>query len=281
MPFLKMNDTTNLYYRDWGNKDAPVVVFVSAWALHSAMWEYQMFPLSEQGLRCIAFDRRGHGRSEESMSDYAIDTLADDLAQVLTQLDLPNVTLIGNSMGCGEIARYLTRHGDSRTARVVFTSPSTPCALQREDYPQGAPRAALDAHIAALCKDRPLYMANGAPKYFALGSNWPGPEMLSPQLTQWITRVIQEISLYATIEAMRANWESDFRPDLRAMQVPTLIIHGDRDQNAPLDRCGRPTANLIAGSVLKVYEGAPHGMFLTHRDRLTSDLLAFIKGDAQ
>ncbi len=276
MPFIETSDHTSLYYRDWGT--GMPVMFVSAWALSGAMWEYQMVPLSDQGLRCIAYDRRGHGRSDDPGRGYEIDRLADDLAALLTQLDLREVTLVGNSMGCGEIARYLSRHGTSRVARVALISPSMPCILERADNPEGVPRSALDAHIAALHKDRVLYFADGTLKYFGLGSRWPAPEVLSPELVQWAIRLILESSPKAVIECMRTNWETDFRPDLRAFTVPTLIIHGNNDQNAPLDMCGRRTARLIAESQLKVYEGAPHGLFLTHKERLNDDLLVLIQG---
>ena len=171
-----------------------------------------MVPFSEQGLRCIAFNRRGHGRSDDPGSGYDIDTLADDLAALLAQLDLREVTLVGKSMSSGEIAHYLSRHGTSRIARFALVSPSTPCILQRADNPEGAPRVALEALIAALHKDRPLYFADGGLKYFGLGSKWPTPEDLSSEMVQWAIRLILETSPKALIECMRTNWETDFRP---------------------------------------------------------------------
>jgi pimeloyl-ACP methyl ester carboxylesterase len=275
MPFIETNDHTSLYYRDWGT--GVPVVFVSAWALSSPMWEYQMVPLSGNGLRCIAYDRRGHGGSDDPERGYDFDILADDLGQLLTQLDLREVTLVGNSMGCWEIARYLSRHGTSRIARAALISSVPTCILQRADNLGGVPRALLDAHMAALHKDRPLYFTDGAIKYFGLGSTWPWPSVLSHELVQWAIRLILESSPKAIIECMRALWETDFRPDMSAFSVPTMVIHGDNDQNAPLELCGRRTAQLIAGSQLKVYEGAAHGLFLTHKERLNNDLLAFIQ----
>ena len=275
MPFIKTSDGTSLYYRDWGA--GPPVVFVSSWALGGAMWEYQMAPLCDHGLRCIAYDRRGHGRSDDPGSGYAFDTLADDLATLIAQLDLHEVTLVGHSMGCCEIARYLGRHGASRVARVALISPTTPFILRTADNPEGAPRIALDAGIAALRQDRPRYFAEGAIKFFGIGSQWPRPTAVSSEMVQWAIQLILQSSPYAVVECMRAHWETDFRPDMAAFTVPTLIIHGDNDQSAPLDLCGRRTARLIAGSHLNVYEGAPHGLFLTDKDRLNGDLLAFIR----
>jgi non-heme chloroperoxidase len=276
MPFIETKDHTSLYYRDWGT--GTPVVFVNSAVLSGAMWEYQMLPLSEHGLRCIAYDRRGHGRSDDPGRGYDFDTLADDLAQLLVQLDLHEVALVVQSMGCAEIARYLSRHGTSRIARVALISPITPFLLRTEDNTEGAPKAIFDAHLAAQLKDRPFYNGtDGAIKYFGLGSKWPEPGLVSPEMVQWLTRLILETSPKANIECFRAFWETDFRPDMRSFTVPTLIIHGENDQNAPLI-CGRRTAQAISGSQLRVYEDAAHGLFLTHKDRLNEDLQAFIQG---
>jgi non-heme chloroperoxidase len=276
MPFFETNDHTSLYYRDWGA--GTPVVFVNSAVLSGEMWEYQAVPFSDQGLRCITFDRRGHGRSDDPGRGFDMDTLADDLAQLLVYLDLHEVTLIGQSMGCAEIARYLTRHGTSRIARVALISPITPYLIRTEDNPEGAPRAVFEQHLAAQLKDRPAYNGmNGIIKYFGLGSRWPDPEIVSPEMVQWLGRLVLETSPKANVECFRSFWQTDFRPDMRSFTMPTLIIHGGNDQNAPL-LCARRTAQAIPGSQLKVYEGATHGLFLTHRDLLNEDLLAFIRG---
>jgi pimeloyl-ACP methyl ester carboxylesterase len=254
------------------------VVFVSSWALSGAMWEYQMVPLSEQGLRCIAYDRRGHGRSDDPGRGYDFDTLADDLAALIAHLDLRAVTLVGHSMGCGEIVRYLSRHGQNRVARVALISAITPFLLRTADNPEGAPQAALDAHIAALQNDRPSYFRSGALSFFGLGATWPRAAAVSPEMVGWATELALECSPAATIACRRAANVTDFRPDVRRVAVPAAIIHGDKDQGAPLEICGRRTARAIQGSQLIVYEGAPHGLFLTHKERLTDDLHAFIHG---
>jgi non-heme chloroperoxidase len=276
MPFFEANDHTSLYYRDWGT--GTPVVFVSAWALSGAMWEYQMVPLSDQGLRCIAYDRRGHGRSDDPGSGYEFDTLADDLAALIARLDLKGVTLVGNSTGCCEIIRYLSRYGTDRIARVALTSARTPFLTKTEDNPDGAPKSFLDQAISALLADRPQFMDSGAIQYFGLGSTWPGTEVLSSAMVQWMVRLILESSPKAILEFSRATNETDFRPEMPACTVPTLVVHGDKDQGAPLELCGRRTAQAIPNSQFKVYEGATHGLFLTYRDRLTSDLLEFIQG---
>jgi non-heme chloroperoxidase len=275
MPFFTTSDHTSLYYRDWG-MGAPVV-FVNSAVLSGAMWEYQMLPLSDQDLRCIAYDRRGHGRSDDPGRGYDMDTLADDLAQLLVHLDLHEVTLVGQSMGSAEIARYLSRHGTNRIARVALISPITPCLLQTEDNPEGAPRSVFETHLSAQLTDRPHYNRDAAVSdYFGLGSRWPEPELVSSEMRQWLIQLILETSPKANIECFRSFWLDDFRPDMPAFTIPTLIIHGDNDRNAPL-LCAQRTARAIAGSQLKIYEGAAHGLYLTHKDLLNSDLLAFIR----
>lgn len=276
MPSIETNDHTTLYYRDWYGTGKPVV-FVSAWSFSGSMWEYQMLALSERGLRCIALDRRGHGRSDDPGRNYDLDTLSNDLASLLNHLDLHEVTLVGNSMGCMEILHYLARHGTDRIARVALVSGVGPYMRKSEDNPDGIPGEALEWNASMIRQDRPLYMDSGAIKYFNLGSMWPGPELLSSAMVQWAVRIILECSPKASIECQLTSGTTDIRPDLSACTVPTLILHGDNDQIAPLDLCGRRYARGISGSELKIYPGGGHGMFLTHRDRLNSDLLAFIE----
>jgi non-heme chloroperoxidase len=275
MPFITTNDGVRLHYQDWG-AGVPVV-FVSSWALSSAMWEYQMLPLSKHGLRCIAYDRRGHGRSDDPGRGYDFDTLADDLAALLAQLDLHEATMVGHSMGCCEIARYLARHGPGRIARVALLSPTTPCILRTADNPEGVPGSSLDASLAAFEHDRPRYFADGTITFFSLGSEWPQPSAVSSEQVAWALQLIMQSSPYAVRACMLAHWQTDFRPDMHAFSMPTLIIHGDSDRSAPLELFGRRTARLIVGSQLTVYEGAPHGLFLTHKERLKRDLLAFMQ----
>ncbi len=275
MPFFETNDHTSLYYRDWGT-GAPVV-FANSAVLSGAMWEYQMLPFCDQSLRCIAYDRRGHGRSDDPGRGYDMNRLSDDLAQLITHLNLYEVILIGQSMGCAEIARYLTRHGTSRIARIALISPITPCLLQTEDNPEGVPREVFESHLAAQLKDRPHYNNDtGLSRYFGLESHWPGPEMVSSEMRQWLARLIFEVSPRANIECYRSYWLDDFRPDMQAFTVPTLIIHGELDRCIPL-RCAQRTAQAIAGSQLTTYADAAHALYLTHKDRLNRDLLEFIR----
>jgi pimeloyl-ACP methyl ester carboxylesterase len=267
-PFLETRDRAALFYKDWGA--GKPVVFVHSWALNSDMWQYQMIHLSGQGLRCIAYDQRGHGRSSQHGYGYEYDTLADDLASLLEQLDLREVTLVGHSMGCGEIVRYLSRHGSSRVARAVFIGTATPFALKTRDNPDGVDKAVIDKLRASWAKDFPRWLGDNARPFFV-------PET-SPEMVQWVVGMCLQASLKALIDCNHAINETDFRAELAAMTVPTLVIHGDADVSEPIEQRGRRTAQLIPGSQFKLYEGAPHGLMFTHMDRLNSDLLAFIQG---
>jgi pimeloyl-ACP methyl ester carboxylesterase len=272
MPYIEAGDGTNLFYNDWGAGEP--VACTHGWAVGGGMWEYQTAPLSRQGPRCIALDRRGCGRSEQPGHGYDFDTFADDLAAVIERLDLRGVTLVGHSMGAGEIARYLSRHGAGRIARVALVSPTTPFVLKTADNPDGVERSFFDDMIAALNDDRPHYLAASVPAFFGFGL--PGVAV-SPEIQAWAVGLALQASPKATIDMVRAMSETDFRTDLRAFTMPTLIVHGDSDAGAPVERTGRRTAEAIPGSTLTVYPNASHGPFYTHRDRLNADLLAFIR----
>lgn len=272
MRFIETNDHTSLYYKDWGT--GKPVVFVSSIWLGSAMWEYQLVPLSNQGLRCISFDRRGHGRSDDPGRGYDFDTLADDIATVIEHLDLHDITLVGHSVGCAEIAHYLCRHGTSRVARTVLISTTTPGRPNADTIPE----TFVDATMEGLSTDRPKFFADGAIKFFGLGSKWPQFTELSHEMVQWAVGLALQASPKASIEIWRSAIRTNFKFDLAAFTIPTLLIHGDHDLTAPLAFCGRPTAEAIPGSQLIVYEGAAHGIFITDKGRLCRDLLAFING---
>lgn len=273
MPYVETGDGTSLFYADWGV--GPPVVFVHGWSLHSGMWEYQLPSLTDHGLRCVAYDRRGHGRSDQPGRGYDSDTLADDLAALLNHLDLRGVTLVAHSMGAGEVVRYLARHRAGRVARIALIAATTPCLMTSADTPEGVDRAVFDATAAALRRDRPGWFAAGAGAYFALGR----PDCrVPPALVEDAIRMCLATPLMVQLACFRAFTETDFCPDLRAVNVPALVIHGDADQSAPLDRTGRRTAAGLAHGRLVVYEGAPHGLYVTEQNRLNDDLLAFVRG---
>ena len=270
MPLVETADGSSLFYNDWGTGEP--VVFVHGGQLGGAMWEYQVLELVDQGLRGITYDRRGCGRSDHSWHGYDVDTLADDLAAVLANLDLERVTLIGHSNGCGDIARYLSRHGAGRVARVALIAPTTPFLLKTADNPGEVDQSVFDETVAELARDRPRFFAATAPAFFGMGL----PNVIvSPEMVQWGIGLALQASPRATIAMTRTFAATDFRPDMSSFTVPTLVIHGAGDQIAPLDLCGRKTAELISGAQLTVYDTG-HGLFLTEKARLNQDLLAFI-----
>ena len=271
MPYIETEDYTRLFYRDWGT--GPTVLFLHGWAVGADIWEYQMLPLSRQGLRCIAYDQRGCGGSDDPGHGFDYDTLADDLNKLIRQLDLQQVTLVSHSMGGGVIARYLSRHGADRIDRTVLSAPTTPFLLKTSDNLEGIEKAVFDDIVARLIADRPQYLADIAPSFF--GSGLPGCST-SLELEQWAVGLAMQASAKATVELLRTNSESDLRGDMSAFTVPTLIIHGDADQGNPLQLTGQRTAQMIAGSKLIVYKNAPHGHFITHKDRFNADLRDFI-----
>jgi non-heme chloroperoxidase len=268
VPAIETRDGATLFLREWGT--GTPVLFVHSWAVNADLWQYQMVHLSTQGLRCIAYDQRGHGRSSDPGHGYDFDTLADDLATVIDKLGLESVTLVGHSMGCSEIVRYLSRRGAGRVARIVLVSPTLPFMMKTPDNPDGIDKAALERLRAMFTRDFPKWLAANARPFFV-------PET-SPAMVEWGIQMCLQASLKAIVDCNRADLETDFRAELPRITVPTLIIHGDTDVSAPVERTGKPTAHLIRRSQLKVYEGAPHGLMLTHVDRLNADLLAFIRG---
>jgi non-heme chloroperoxidase len=258
--FVETDDGASLFYVDWGA--GKPVLFTHAWGLNGDIWEYQLTELVDRGLRCIAYDRRGHGRSTDPGRGYDYDRLADDLAALINQLDLNDVMLVGFSMGNGEAVRYLQRHGSARIARLVMVS----------TIPPQSDSSLFNGMIAGLKQDRPAFFANGVTAFTG------GHAAVSPAMTEWVIAQFMRASPKGTIECMRAISRGDFRADMRAVTLPTLIVHGDKDQVNPLEKTAKKAAELIPGCELKVYEEAPHGLVITHRDRLTQDILAFARG---
>ena len=274
MPFIEAADRTSLFVTEWGS--GPPVVFTHAWGLRSDQWAYQIPTLAEAGLRCVLYDRRGHGRSDRPATGYDIDTMADDLAAVIGHFDLHEATLVAHSLGSKEAIRYLTRHGDSRIARLVLIAPTTPLLRRTADNPDGLDPALIDANYATVAADVPKWCADfeAAGPYFGAS---PGG---SPGLIDWTIRMIVDTPLPVLLETLKVNADVDMRTELQKIHVPTLIIHGDQDASAPIELTGRKTAELIAGASLTVYPGAGHGLYASDHDMLNADLLAFINGDA-
>ena len=272
MPFIEAADRTALFITDWGS--GPPVVFTHAWGLRSDQWNYQVPALAAAGLHCVLYDRRGHGRSDRSAAGYDIDTLADDLAAVIEHFDLREATLICHSLGSKEGVRYLTRHGDSRIARLVLVAPITPVLRRSADNPDGVDPSLIEANYRAVAADVPKWCADFEASGPYFGSS-PGG---SQGLVDWTTRMIVDTPLHVLLETLKLNADTDTRTELQKIQLPTLIIHGDQDASAPIGLTGRKTAELIPGASLSVYPGAGHGLYASDHDALNTDLLAFING---
>jgi non-heme chloroperoxidase len=268
-------DGVQLYYKDWGPKDGPVVTFSHGWPLNSDSWESQMLFLASEGYRVVAHDRRGHGRSSQPWEGNDMDHYADDLAAVIEALDLKDVTLVGFSTGGGEVARYIGRHGTKRVKKAVLVSAVPPMMLKTADNPGGLPLEVFDGIRKASLEDRAqLYLDLASGPFY--GYNRPGAKVSQGLIDNWRAQGLQagHKNTYDSIAAFSAT---DFRGDLKKFDVPTLVIHGDDDQIVPLDSSGKASAALVEGAKLIVYPGAPHGLTDTHKERFNNDLLAFLK----
>jgi pimeloyl-ACP methyl ester carboxylesterase len=277
MALLQMKDGTAIFYNDWGRGRA--IVLIHGWPLSSAMWEYQATALAAEGYRVITYDRRGFGRSDQPWAGYDYDNLADDLATLLDACRVEQATLVGFSMGGGEVARYMTRHRGRHVARAVLVASVTPFLTKSDDNPTGIDRSVFDGMVHAADSDRPALVASFARKLYGL-NRAALPEVggnVSPELLAWTERMALQASPRATRACIRAFSETDFRSDLAAFRVPTLIIHGGADDIVPIEASARPSAKIVPGATLVVREGAPHGLFLTEKDRLTRALAEFAR----
>ncbi|WP_434627010.1 alpha/beta hydrolase [Pseudomonas sp. Z1-29] len=272
--YITTQDGVQLYYKDWGPKDGPVVTFSHGWPLNSDSWESQMLFLADQGYRVIAHDRRGHGRSSQPWEGNDMDHYADDLAAVINTLDLNDVTLVGFSTGGGEITRYIGRHGTDRVKKAALISAVPPMMLQTEDYPGGLPIEVFDGlRRASLDNRSQLYRDIASGPFF--GFNRDGAKVSQGLIDSFWVQGMQagHKNTYDCIAAFSAT---DFRADLARFDVPTLIVHGDDDQIVPIDASAHAAAELVQNAELIVYPGAPHGLTDTHKDRLNQDLLDFL-----
>ncbi len=275
MGTITTRDGVELYYKDWGPRTGQPIVFSHGWPLNSDSWESQMIFLASQGYRCIAHDRRGHGRSSQPWDGNDMDHYADDLAQVIEHLDLKNAVLFGFSTGGGEVARYIGRHGSKRVAKAGLISAVPPQMLKTANNPGGLPMSVFDGIRAGALADRAqLYLDIAGGPFF--GFNRPGAKVSQGLINSWWAQGMQA-GHKNTFDCIKAFSETDFTEDLKKIDVPTLIVHGDDDQIVPIDAAGRAAAKLVKNSTLLVYAGAPHGLTDTHKDKLNADMLAFIK----
>jgi pimeloyl-ACP methyl ester carboxylesterase len=261
------SDGVRLHTKDWGS-GAPIL-FIHAWSMSSDFWEYQMYPLSTQGFRWVAYDRRGCGRSEDSGDGYDLETLSDDLACVIDQFDLRDVTLVGHSLGGNEIVRYLARHGSARVKRAVLVAGGTPPLLKLDDNPDGVDPAFFATRRAAYVANRAKWLEDNSGPFFM-------PDT-SPGIINWTRTMMMQSSLRAAAETQRAFAETDLRPDLQTIDIPVMIIHGTADASIPI-AFGRRTQKYLRDWRMIEYDGAPHGLLVTHAERLTKDIAEFAAG---
>ncbi len=273
MSTITTRDGTLIYYKDWGT--GLPVVFSHGWPLNSDSWESQMLYLASNGYRCIAHDRRGHGRSSQPWSGNDMDTFADDLSELIETLDMKDVTLIGFSMGGGEAARYVGRHGTARLARIALVAAVPPLMLKTAANMSGLPIEVFDEIRRSCIADRSQFYRDLASGPF-FGANRPGAKVTQGMIDSFWLQGMQA-GHKNTLDCIKAFSETDFTHDLEKFDIPTLIVHGDDDQVVPIGASALRAATLIKQATLKIYGGAPHGLSYTHKDQLDADLLAFIK----
>lgn len=274
MPYLNCkskNENIQIYYEDLG--DTNPIVFVHGWPLTHAMWQYQVTPLREAGFRCITYDRRGFGKSDQSLNNYDYDTLAEDLKCLLDELNVQNATLVGFSMGGGEVVRYCSEYNCERVSKIILVSSVVPYMLKTDDNPDGVQAEDFQEFDNNIRQDHAAFFQN-------FGKHFYGANFISHPVSQgildWTFMLAASASQKATLACMQSFSRTDFRNELSSIKVPTLIIHGDADKTVPIKATSEIASTLIPGAIYKVYDGAPHGLFITDKERLTNDIASFV-----
>jgi non-heme chloroperoxidase len=272
MTWITTKDGAEIYYKDWGT--GPAVTFSHGWPLNADAWDGQMLFLVQNGYRCIAHDRRGHGRSSQASARNDMNGYADDLAAVIEALDLKEATLVGHSTGGGEVARYIGRHGTGRVKKAVLIAAVPPIMLKTPANPEGLPIEVFNQIRAGVAGDRSQYYKDLALAFY--GANRPGAKISQGTLDQfWLWSM--QAGAKGAYESVKAFSETDFTEDLKKFDIPTLVLHGEDDQIVPVKDSAKKSAKLIKSAKEIYYPGAPHGLTATHQDRVNADLLAFIE----
>jgi pimeloyl-ACP methyl ester carboxylesterase len=273
VPHIKTRDNVTLFAKDWGT--GRPVIMMHGWPLSSGTFDDLGMAIADAGMRAIAYDRRGFGRSEQPWGGYDYDTLADDLAAVLEYANAQDAAIVGFSMGGGEVARYMSRHSGHGVTKAVLIASVVPCMLKTADNPNGVDQTVFDGMGTAIAEDRAKFWSEFFKGFYGVGAL---SQPVSDEVLEWSRDVAMEASLKATLACAKAFAGTDFRPDLPAFRVPTLIIHGTADQTVPIDASARAAAKGIAGSRLIEYDGAPHGLLASHKKRIEADMLEFLRG---
>jgi non-heme chloroperoxidase len=273
MPYVTTKDHARLYVKDWGT--GRPVIMMHGWPLSADTFDDLAMAVAGAGLRAIAYDRRGFGRSDQPWSGYDYDTLADDLSSVIHEyVGALDATILGFSMGGGEVARYMSRHGGRGVKQAILVASVVPYMLKTADNPQGVDQAVFDAAAKAIKEDRARFWTGFFKDFYGVGT---GSQPVSDEVLKWSCNVSMQAGLNATLGCAKAFASTDFRPDLASFRVPTLIIHGTADKTVPIDTSARQAASGIAGSKLIEYDDAPHGLLASHKDRLIKDVLQFVR----
>jgi non-heme chloroperoxidase len=275
MPYITTKDGTQIFYKDLGENNAQAIVFSHGWPLSSDDWEYQIPTFLELGYRCVAHDRRGHGKSSQPLQGNDMDTYADDLNDLLTTLELSNVILIGHSTGGGEVVRFLGRHGSQRVAKAVLVSAVAPLMVQTEKNPDGLSIKVFDSFRDAMSKDRAQFFID-VPTGPFFGFNRPGATISQGKIWRWWQQGML-CGYKNAYDCIKAFSETDLTPDLERIEIPVLVLHGDDDQVVPIGASGRKSASLLKKGTLKEIQGGPHALHTMHPDEVNSEIAAFLQ----
>ena len=275
MKYFKAKDNAKLFYSDAG--EGTPVIMIHGWPLNGDMWEYQKLELLRRGFRVITYDRRGFGRSDQTATGYDYNTFADDLSCLIEHLAVSKVQLVGFSMGGGEIARYLGRHGASKISSATLMSSVVPFMTKDETNPKGVDSTVFAQMQSGIEEDRPHFLGAFTKDFFGVSIV---NQAVSTETMQWCLMMAMQASLKGTIDCVHAFGTTDFRGDLKAFTMPTLVMHGKADKIVPFEAAGEMAAKAIIGSKFIAYDGAPHGMFITHKNKINTDLAEFLTAHA-